>query len=87
LCNAAVVAAIDTVSVVEAAAPAGVTVAGEKLHVAVEGNPEVQLKETAELNPFIGATEMLVVPLNPGATETEVGDADTEKSGTGRLMV
>jgi hypothetical protein len=79
-------AAVVTVSVVEAAEPDGVTVAGEKLHDAPEGNPE-QLNETAELNPFRGATEILVVPFCPAVTLSDAGEATTEKSGAGRLMV
>lgn len=43
-------------SVVEAAAPDGVTVGGEKLHDTPEGNPDEQLNDTAELNPFSGVT-------------------------------
>jgi hypothetical protein len=41
------------VSVVEATAPDGVTVAGAKLHEVPAGNPE-QLNETAEAKPFCG---------------------------------
>jgi hypothetical protein len=49
------------VSVVEATVPE-VTVAGEKLYEAPAGIPE-QLKETAELKPFRGVTEMVAVAL------------------------
>jgi hypothetical protein len=83
--NAAVVAAVVTVSVVEVAAPDGVTVAGAKLHNVPEGNPE-QLNETAELNPFSGVTEIVAVPLCPAFMESDSGEATTEKS-VGRLMV
>lgn len=72
--------------VVEAAAPAGVTVAGEKPHDAPEGNPE-QLNETAELNPFTGVTVNLVAPFCPAVTVNAVGLAAKVKSGAGRLMV
>ena len=76
------------VSVVEAAAPDGVTVAGEKLHNAPEGSPE-QANETVELNPLRGATEIAVVPLCPEFRLNDTGEADTEKSGKagGELMV
>jgi hypothetical protein len=64
---------------VSATPPNGVTVAGEKLHDAPEGNPE-QLNETAALNPFKGATEMLIVALCPAVTLNDAGDAASEKS-------
>jgi hypothetical protein len=44
-----------------AAAPEGVTVAGEKEHVDPEGNPE-QAKLTEELKPFSGVTVSVTVP-------------------------
>jgi hypothetical protein len=71
------------VIVVEAAAPAGVTAAGEKLHVVPTGNPE-QLNDTEELNPVSGVTEIMLVPLCPGATVSDAGKAVIEKSGFGR---
>jgi hypothetical protein len=74
------------VSVVEVGASDGVTVGGEKLHEAPEGNPE-QLNETAELNPFSGVTEIVVVPLWPPAIVNDVGEAATEKSAAGRVIV
>ena len=77
--NAAVVAAVVTVSVVEVTAPDGVTVAGAKLHDAPEGNPE-QLNETAESNPFSGVTEIAAVPLCPAVTVRGAEEAATEKS-------
>lgn len=58
----AVAAEVETVSIVEIAVPTGVTVDGEKLHDAPVGSPE-QLNETAELNPFSGATEIDVATL------------------------
>lgn len=73
-----------TVSVVDVV-PGGVTVAGEKLHVATEGKPE-QLKETAEVNPPVGVMTMLVVTLCPAFTAADAGEAATEKPG-GRLIV
>ena len=68
------------VSVVEVAAPDGVTAAGEKLHVVPAGNPE-QLNDTDELNPFTGETEIVLVPLCPGTTVSDAGEAAIEKSG------
>lgn len=86
LLNAGVVVEVVSVSVVEAAAPDGVTVVGEKLHADPEGNPE-QANETAELKPFAGVTETAVVPLCPAVTVIDAGEAATEKSGVGKLMV
>jgi hypothetical protein len=71
------------VSIVEAAAPDGVTAAGEKLHVVPTGNPE-QLNDTEEVNPFTGVTEIVLVPLCPGTTVSDAGEAVIEKSGVGR---
>lgn len=78
--RAAVVGAVVTVSVVEAAPPEGITVAGEKLHDTPEGNPE-QLNETAEANPFVGVTRTVVVPLCPAVTESDAVKRSTEKLG------
>ena len=78
--RAAVIAAAFTVSVVEAAAPDGVTVCGEKLHVAPAGNPE-HANETGELNPFTGVTEIAVDALCPDWTVKAAGFGATEKSG------
>jgi hypothetical protein len=69
-----------TANVVEAAAPEGVTVAGEKLHAAPDGNPE-QANETAVLNPFAGVTEIAVVALCPAVTVCDASVAAREKSG------
>ena len=74
-------------SVVEAIVPDGVTIGGVKLHDTPEGIPAAQLNDTAELNPFRGVTEMVVVVLFPEVTANVDGDAATEKSGWGRLMV
>jgi hypothetical protein len=71
------------VSVVEAAAPNGVMAAGEKLHVVPTGNPE-QLNDTDEVNPFTGVTEIVLVPLCPGTTVSDAGEAVIEKSGFSR---
>jgi hypothetical protein len=85
LWNAAVVVDVATVSVVDVVL-GGVTVAGEKLHDAPEGNPE-QANETAELKPFAGVTETVVVALDPGVAVRDDGEAARVKSGGGRLMV
>jgi len=74
---------VVTVSIVDVA-PGGVTVDGEKLHDAPEGNPE-QANETDELNPESDVTETIVVPLLPAVTVNEEGEVVTEKSG--RSMV
>jgi hypothetical protein len=80
-CSIADVAVVVTVTVVVAAAGlAGVTVAGEKLHVSPAGNPE-QANETAEVNPPCGVTETVAVPLLPAVTLSVAGVAATEKSG------
>jgi hypothetical protein len=72
------VVAVLTVSVVEAVAPDGVTLAGVKLHDAPEGSPE-QLSETAEVNPSCGVTIVVAVPLFPDWTVSEAGETATEK--------
>jgi hypothetical protein len=77
---------VVTVSVVDVV-PGGVTVDGEKLQDAPAGNPDEQLSETAELNPLSSAIVTVVVPLCPAVTVTDVGEAATEKSGGGRLIV
>ena len=74
-------------SVVETAAPESVTVGGVKLHDTPEGIPATQLNDTVELNPFSGVTEMVVVVLFPVVSANVDGEAATEKSGWGRLMV
>jgi hypothetical protein len=79
---AAVVVEVATVSVVETAWPAGVTLAGEKLHDAPWGNPE-QLNETVEAYPFCGVTCTEAVPLLPLATVMAAGERATEKLGLG----
>jgi hypothetical protein len=67
-------------------APEGVTVEGEKLQLAPAGTPE-QLKLTAELNPLLGVTEIVVVPLCPAVTVIEIGETVIEKSGGVLVMV
>ena len=64
----------------------GVTVEGEKLHVAPAGKPE-QANDTNALNPFEGVTVMVAVPDCPWFTVIDAGDAAKEKSGGGKLMV
>ena len=54
-------------TVVAAAVPFGVTLAGLKEHVASDGRPEGQLKVTAWLKPPCEVTVMVDVPLFPGA--------------------
>jgi hypothetical protein len=69
--------------VVAAAAPEGVTVAGEKLHEAPRGSPE-QLNVTAALKPFEAVTETVVVLLLPAVIVKDPGDAVSVKSGGGK---
>jgi hypothetical protein len=58
------------------------TEAGEKLHIAPEGNPE-QMNETDPVNPFNAPTVMLAVPDPPLETVSEAGLRVIEKSGGG----
>lgn len=76
---AAVVAIV--IVVVAAVVPLGVTVEGEKLHVAPDGSPE-QAKFTAESKPFVGVTDKPTVALCPGITETLVEAAASVNDGT-----
>jgi hypothetical protein len=78
-CRAASAVVVLIVSVVVAAAPEGVTIAGEKLHAAPDGNPE-QVNETLEVNPDSGVRVIVVDPLCPPVTVIELGDAATLKS-------
>jgi hypothetical protein len=75
-----VAAAVVTVNVADATVPDGVTGVGENVHEAPAGNP-AQLKETAEANPFSGATRTVVVPLCPAGMLREVGERAMEKLG------
>ena len=79
-------AVVETVSVVDAVDPDGVTLVGLKLHDAPEGSPE-QLNETAEANPFSGVTDTVVFPGWPDEMLSDDGETATEKSAGGRLMV
>lgn len=74
-----VVAVVLTLSFVVTAPLTGVTVAGEKLHIDSEGNPEHE-KLTAVLNPLAGVTVIVVVPDEPAVKVIEAGLAATEKS-------
>ena len=69
-------------SEVVAAAPAGVTEEGEKVHELLAGSPE-QTNCTALLNPFCGVTEMAAVPALPATMVNDVGFAATVKEGAG----
>jgi hypothetical protein len=71
--------------VVDADVPGGVTVVGEKVQDAPDGNPE-QANETAELKPLAGVMVTVLVPLAPPAMVRDASDVAMEKSG-GRLMV
>jgi hypothetical protein len=75
-----------TVRTVEAVSPSGVTVPGEKLHVAPAGRPE-QLRATGAANPFSGMMRTLVRLACPRVTVTELLDTLIENAGVGRLMV
>lgn len=77
--RAAVAEDVATVSVVDVV-PGGVTVCGEKLHDAPAGNPDEQLNDTGESNPYSGVTVIVVVPLCPTVTVSDAGEGATEKS-------
>ena len=68
---------VETVSVVEATPPDGVTLVGEKLHDAPAGRPE-QLKVTVEANPFTGVTDTVAVFGCPDEIDNDVGETPTE---------
>ena len=76
----------ETVSVVVATPPEGVTLAGEKVHVAPAGSPE-HPKVVAEAKPFCGVIEIVTVPLCPGAMVSDGCETEIEKVGGGKLMV
>lgn len=78
--EAACIGVVVIVSVDEAIEPAGVTVDGEKVHDAHEGNP-AQVREVSAANPFCGVTRTVVVPLAPAATARDAGETLTEKLG------
>jgi hypothetical protein len=78
-----VVAVADAVSVnVEVALPlaGGVTGFGENVAVTPLGSPDA-LIVVAELKPFRLVMVIVLVPLDPWFTLTELGDAPIEKSG------
>jgi hypothetical protein len=79
---AALVAIVDSVSVVVATPPEGVTVLGWKLQLVPEGSPE-HANETCEENPFCGVIETVTLPGDPVEIVMDEGEALTEKS-TGR---
>jgi hypothetical protein len=81
-----VVPVMDTVRVVEAGAPAAVTVGWEKMHDAPAGNP-VQVNETGELNPFTGKTDIAAEPGCAEVTVSDAGEEETAKSPETWLMV
>jgi hypothetical protein len=60
--------------------PLGVTVAGLKAQAAYFGSPE-QVNEIADAKPKTGVAVMVVLPLPPLATETELGLTDRLKAG------
>ena len=64
--------AVETVRVVDAAAPNGVTFGGLKLHDAPAGKPE-QANETADEKPFSGDTDTVAVPFCPCSMVKEDG--------------
>ena len=78
--EASCVGVVVIVSVDEAIEPEGVTVEGENVHDAHEGNP-AQVKEASSANPFCGVTRTVVVPLAPAATASDAGETSTEKLG------
>ena len=70
------------VSVVVAAEPLGVTLAGENVQLEAAGKP-VQANVTVETTPFIGTIEMLNVALWPALMVALAGEAPREKSPLG----
>src|SRR5271168_2888100 len=69
---------------VETILPVDVTVAGEKLHVALLGRPE-QVKYTVAVgvNPFCGVNVTVSVPLLPAFTVSDATETPSAKSGVG----
>lgn len=51
-----------------------------KVAVTPAGRPDAE-SDTEPVNPFSGLTVMVLLPLLPCVTLSEVGDADSEKSG------
>jgi hypothetical protein len=78
--EASCIGVVVIVSVDEAIEPEGVTVDGEKVHDAHEGNAE-QVREVSAANPFCGVTNTVVVPLVPAVMVSDAGVTPTEKLG------
>lgn len=78
--EASCIGVVVIVSVDEAVEPEGVTVDGEKVHDAHEGNP-AQVREVSAAKPFCGVTSTVVVPLVPATTASDAGETSTEKLG------
>lgn len=55
-----------------------VELSGEKVDVAPVGKPVAE-KVTLPVNPFVGVTLIVVLPVAPGATVSVAGDADSVK--------
>lgn len=71
---------VAIVSIVLAASPFGVTVAGLNVHVEKFGNPE-QVKLVDALYPFFGVTVIVVIAVPPAFTVPLAGLNATVKSG------
>src|SRR6476646_6792246 len=69
-------AVVLRVSVVVAAEPLGVTLAGENVQLEAAGRP-VQANVTVETTPLIGITEIENVALWPALTVAELGEAES----------
>lgn len=82
--NAAVLP--EKVTVVFAADPEGVTVAGLKAQVTPVGRP-AHAKFTAELKPLLGVIVKVAVAADEPVSVPLAGVIDTAKSGVGALMV
>jgi len=61
----------------------GVTEVGFRVQVAFVGQPDETVRLTALLNPFNDVTVMVEFPVLPCATVSDVGLAESEKSGVG----
>lgn len=70
-----------TVTMVDALAPEGVTVAGVKVQAEPAGN-DGHVKVIGELKPLSGVTVRTVLPFCPGKTDKAVGETEMEKSTT-----
>ena len=76
----------EMVTVVVAADPEGVTVAGLKAQVTPVGRP-VHAKSTVELKPLLGVMVTVAVAGDAPVSAPLAGVIDTAKSGVGALMV